>query len=188
MEEAPGHGAVSQAHGTQDGGLLAQRQTQRTHDTNNTATLPSAAPLPFLSGISNPVPPEGYRETSVGTGQLLAVSSVISYICPSIGCRCQFRPNRCMAVVSNEKSHLFLLEAETGLPSHRGGQVGVGNTGIQFSSTQSPWRELWVPRRGLGHRDDPGTDPALKGSQCRGAGRGAGRGTFRRSRPFALKD
>ena len=188
MEEAPGHGAVSQAHGAQDGGLLAQRQTQRTHDTNNTATLPSAAPLPFLSGISNPVPPEGYRETSVGTGQLLAVSSVISYICPSIGCRCQFRPNRCMAVVSNEKSHLFLLEAETGLPRHRGGQVGVGNTGIQFSSTQSPWRELWVPRRGLGHRDDPGTDPALKGSQCRGAGRGAGRGTFRRSRPFALKD
>ena len=112
----------------------AQRQTQRTHDTNNTATLPSAAPLPFLSGISNPVPPEGYRETSVGTGQLLAVSSVISYICPSIGCRCQFRPNRCMAVVSNEKSHLFLLEAETGLPSHRGGQVGWGTW--EFSSVQ----------------------------------------------------
>ena len=113
-----------------------QRQTQRTHDTNNTATLPSVAPLPFLSGISNPVPPEGYRETSVGTGQLLAVSSVISYICPSIGCRCQFRPNRCMAVVSNEKSHLFLLEVETELPSQRGGQVGVGNTGNQFSSVQ----------------------------------------------------
>lgn len=101
-----------------------QRQTQRTHDTDNTATLPSEAPLPFLSGISNPVPPDGYRETSVGTGQLLAVSSVISYICPSIGCRCQFRPNRCMAVVSNEKSHLFLPEVETELPSHRGGQVG----------------------------------------------------------------
>lgn len=136
MEEAPGHGAVSQAHGAQDGGLLAQRQTQRTHDTNNTATLPSAAPLPFLSGISNPVPPEGYRETSVGTGQLLAVSSVISYICPSIGCRCQFRPNRCMAVVSNEKSHLFLLEADTGLPSHRGGAGGGGEHGnsVQFNT------------------------------------------------------
>lgn len=115
-----------------------QRQTQRTHDTDNTATLPSVAPLPFLSGISNPVPPEGYRETSVGTGQLLAVSSVISYICPSIGCRCQFRPNRCMAVVSNEKSHLFLLEMEMKLPSHGGwgGQVGWGTQGfrsVQFS-------------------------------------------------------
>lgn len=116
-----------------------QRQTQRTHDTNNTATLPSVAPLPFLSGISKPVPPEGYRETSVGTGQLLAVSSVISYICPSIGCRCQFRPNRCMAVVSNEKSHLFLLEVEMKLPSHGGvgGEAGVGRTtGIQVSSVQ----------------------------------------------------
>ena len=111
-----------------------QRQTQRTHDTNNTATLPSVAPLPFLSGISNPVPPDGYRETSVGTGQLLAVSSVISYICPSIGCRCQFRPNRCMAVVSNEKSHLFLLEEEMELPSHRGGQLGWGTQ--EFSSAQ----------------------------------------------------
>lgn len=105
---------------------LVQRQTQRTHDTDNTATLPSVAPLPFLSGISNPVPPEGYRETSVGTGQLLAVSSVISYICPSIGCRCQFRPNRCMAVVSNKKSHLFLLEAEMELPNYRRGQMGWG--------------------------------------------------------------
>lgn len=111
-----------------------QRQTQRTHDMNNTATLPSVAPLPFLSGISNPVPPDGYRETSVGTGQLLAVSSVISYICPSIGCRCQFRPNRCMAVVSNEKSHRFLLEVEMELPSHRGGQVGWGTQ--EFSSAQ----------------------------------------------------
>lgn len=111
-----------------------QRQTQRTHDTDNTATLPSVAPLPFLSGISNPVPPDGYRETSVGTGQLLAVSSVISYICPSIGCRCQFRPNRCMAVVSNEKSHLFLPEVEMELPSHRGGWVGWGTQG--FSSAQ----------------------------------------------------
>lgn len=104
------------------------RQTQRTHDTDNAATLPSVAPLPFLSGFSKPVPPEGYRETSVGTGQLLAVSSVISYICPSIGCRCQFRPNRCMAVVSNEKSHLFLLEAETesSQASHKERGSGVG--------------------------------------------------------------
>lgn len=113
---------------------LVQRQTQRTHDTDNTATVPSVAPLPFLSGISNPVPPEGYRETSVGTGQLLAVSSVISYICPSSGCRCQFRPNRCMAVVSNEKSHLFLLEVEMELPSHRGGREGWGTQ--EFSSVQ----------------------------------------------------
>lgn len=116
-------------------GSSAQRQTQRTHDTDNAATLPSAVPLPFLSGVSKPVPPEGYRETSVGTGQLLAVSSVISYICPSIGCRCQFRPNRCMAVVSNEKSHLFLLEAETGLPSHKGkvGRVGEHRHSVQFN-------------------------------------------------------
>lgn len=84
-----------------------QRQTQRTHNKDKTPTVPSLAPLPFLSGNSNPVPPEEYKETSVGTGQLLAVSSVISYICPSIGCRCQFRPNRCMAVVSNEKNHLW---------------------------------------------------------------------------------
>lgn len=114
-----------------------QRQTQRTHNTDNAATLPSAAPLPFLSGVSKPVPPEGYRETSVGTGQLLAVSSVISYICicPSIGCRCQFRPNRCMAVVSNGKSHLFLLEVEMELPSHKERGSGAGNTDPQFSST-----------------------------------------------------
>lgn len=84
-----------------------ERRTQRTHNTDNTPTVPSPAPLPFLSGTSSPVPPEEYRETSVGTGQLLAVSSVISYIWPSIGCRCQFRPNRCMAVVSNEKNHLL---------------------------------------------------------------------------------
>lgn len=74
---------------------------------DNTPIVPSPFPLTFLSGNSNPVPPEEYKEMSVGTGQLLAVSSVISYICPSIGCRCQFRPNRCMAVVSNEKSHLL---------------------------------------------------------------------------------
>lgn len=156
----------------------AQRQTQRTHDTNNTATLPSVAPLPFLSGISKPVPPEGYRETSVGTGQLLAVSSVISYICPSIGCRCQFRPNRCMAVVSNEKSHLFLLEAETGLPSHRGGWEGWGAR--EFSSVQhgAPAESSGRYGGGLGRRADPGTDPALKGSQSRGGGRGAGWGDF----------
>lgn len=131
------HGAVSQAHDAHNGGLLSSKADTETHDTDNIATLPSVAPLPFLSGISNPVPPEGYRETSVGTGQLLAVSSVISYICPSIGCRCQFRPNRCMAVVSNEKSHLFLLEAEMKLPSHGGwgGRWG-GNTGVQVSSVQ----------------------------------------------------
>lgn len=105
-----------------------QRQTQTTHNTDNAATLPSVAPLPFLSGVSKPVPPEGYRETSVGTGQLLAVSSVISYICPSSGCRCQFRPNRCMAVVSNEKSHLFLLEVKIELPRHEERGPGVGNT------------------------------------------------------------
>lgn len=113
---------------------LLQRQTQRTHNTHNAATVPSVAPLPFLSGVSKPVPPEGYRETSVGTGQLLAVSSVISYICPSIGCRCQFRPNRCMAVVSNEKSHLFLLEGEMELPRNgeRVGRVGRHRHSVQF--------------------------------------------------------
>lgn len=123
------------------------RQTQRTHDTDNAATLPSVAPLPFLSGFSKPVPPEGYRETSVGTGQLLAVSSVISYICPSIGCRCQFRPNRCMAVVSNEKSHLFLLEAETeSSQATRRGGLGWGDTDPRLSSTSAPGgRSLRVP-------------------------------------------
>lgn len=80
-----------------------ERDTTRT----NTSTVPSPAPLPFLSGNSIPVPPEACKETSVGIGQLPAVSSVISNICPSIGCRCQFRPNRCMAAVSNEKSQLW---------------------------------------------------------------------------------
>lgn len=128
-----------------------QRQTQRTHNTDNAATLPSVAPLPFLSGVSKPVPPEGYRETSVGTGQLLAVSSVISYICPSIGCRCQFRPNRCMAVVSNGNSHLFLLEVEMELPSHKeGGLGGEHRPSVQFNNSP-PERYLGVPgpARGL---------------------------------------
>lgn len=131
----------------------SHRQTQRTHDTDNAVTLPSVAPLPFLSGFSKPVPPEGYRETSVGTGQLLAVSSVISYICPSIGCRCQFRPNRCMAVVSNEKSHLFLLEAETELPSHKERGSDVGNTDHRLSSTSAPgerWHRVPAPAGALG--------------------------------------
>ena len=130
-----------------------QRQTQRTHDTDNAATLPSAAPLPFLSGGSKPVPPEGYRETSVGTGQLLAVSSVISYICPSIGCRCQFRPNRCMAVVSNGKSHPFLLEGEMELPSHEGGVWGGEHRpSVQFNN--SPRREIsWSNRPCKGTQD-----------------------------------
>ena len=165
----------------------AQRQTQRTHDTNNTATLPSVAPLPFLSGISKPVPPEGYRETSVGTGQLLAVSSVISYICPSIGCRCQFRPNRCMAVVSNEKSHRFLLEVETGLPSHRGGWAGVGSTGVQFRSTGSPCRELWALwgdwATGLTRAQTLPSRAHSLGAQ----GEGQDGGTFRRPRPLLQK-
>lgn len=143
-----------------------QRQTQKTHNTDNAATLPSAVPLPFLSGVSKPVPPEGYRETSVGTGQLLAVSSVISYICPSIGCRCQFRPNRCMAVVSNGESHLFLLEVEMELPKPHGEGSGVGEWssqshrerglewGTQMLSSvqqQPPKRSLRVPSpaRGL---------------------------------------
>lgn len=145
----------------------SHRQTQRTHDTDNAATLPSVAPLPFLSGFSKPVPPEGYRETSVGTGQLLAVSSVISYICPSIGCRCQFRPNRCMAVVSNEKSHLFLLEVEMELPSHK--EMGVWGGGTQTLGSAQHWplegdRLECQPLQGyLGHSDDLGLGLALKG-------------------------
>lgn len=106
LEKAP-DGSI-EGNGTWDWMAGVQRQTEDSQH-GHTPTIPSLAPLPFLSGNSNPVPPEGYKETSVGTGQLLAVSSVISYICPSIGCRCQFRPNRCMAVVSNEKSHLFLF-------------------------------------------------------------------------------
>lgn len=107
LEEAPDDGSI-EGNGTCDWMAGVQRRTEDSQH-GQTPTVPSPAPLPFLSGNSNPVPPEGYKETSVGTGQLLAVSSVISYICPSIGCRCQFRPNRCMAVVSNEKSHLFLF-------------------------------------------------------------------------------
>jgi len=108
LEKAPDDGSIED-NGTWDWMAGVQRQTEDSQH-GHTPTIPSLVPLPFLSGNSNPVPPEeGYKETSVGTGQLLAVSSVISYICPSIGCRCQFRPNRCMAVVSNEKSHLFLF-------------------------------------------------------------------------------
>lgn len=107
LEKAPDDGSI-EGNGTWDWMAGVQRQTEDSQH-GHTPTIPSLVPLPFLSGNSNPVPPEGYKETSVGTGQLLAVSSVISYICPSIGCRCQFRPNRCMAVVSNEKSHLFLF-------------------------------------------------------------------------------
>ena len=170
-----------------------ERQTQRTHDTDNTATLPSVAPLPFLSGISNPVPPEGYRETSVGTGQLLAVSSVISYICPSIGCRCQFRPNRCMAVVSNEKSHLFLLEAEMKLPSHRGGQVGWGITGIQISSVEqkapegsSCTAEPFIGNEGGVRIGVTKAWTCPQGLTSSGPGPGAQVGVFGRSRTCAL--
>lgn len=130
-----------------------QRQTQRTHNTDNAATLPSVAPLPFLSGVSKPVPPEGYRETSVGTGQLLAVSSVISYICPSIGCRCQFRPNRCMAVVSNGNSHLFLLEVEMELPSHKEGGLGWGTQTVSSVQQQPPREISWSTRPCKGARD-----------------------------------
>lgn len=157
-----------------------QRQTQKTHNTDNAATLPSAVPLPFLSGVSKPVPPEGYRETSVGTGQLLAVSSVISYICPSIGCRCQFRPNRCMAVVSNGESHLFLLEVEMELPKPHGEGSGWGNgapkaTGrgvwsgghrcsVQFNN--SPRKDLLEYQAlpgGSRHSGDQGFRPCLEG-------------------------
>lgn len=169
-----------------------QRQTQRTHNTDDAATLPSVAPLPFLSGFSKPVPPEGYRETSVGTGQLLAVSSVISYICPSIGCRCQFRPNRCMAVVSNEKSHPFLLEVEMELPSHKERGSGVGNTDPKFTSTMAPgerFLKVSGPARGLGAQWWSRLRPCPRGAHSLVMlGMDERSQSFRRSWPFPSKE
>lgn len=157
---------------------------QRTHGHRTTQQPYLLRLFAFPVRISNPVPPEGYRERHVGTGQLLAVSSVISYICPSIGCRCQFRPNRCMAVVSNEKSHLFCWRRKWDSQAIGEGRWGWGNMGTQFSSTQRPGESSGG---GLGHRDDPGMDLPSRAHSLGAQGEGQDGGAFRRSRPFASK-
>lgn len=57
--------------------------------------IPSS--LPLRSGSSSPVLPRGGRPRSVGMDRLLVLSSASRYNCPCMGCKCQFKPNRCMA-------------------------------------------------------------------------------------------
>lgn len=57
--------------------------------------IPSS--LPLRSGSSRPVLPRGGRPRSVGTDRLLVLSSASRYNCPCMGCKCQFKPNRCIA-------------------------------------------------------------------------------------------
>lgn len=183
MEEAPE--AWSGESGTWHAGWRSPRLKGRhrglTARTTQQPYLLRLQPTFSCQGSLTPVPPEGYRRRPLARPTAGCVLRDL-HICPSIGCRCQFRPNRCMAVVSNEKSHLFLLEAEMGLPSHRG-QVG-GNMGTQFSSTQRPWRAL----EGTGPTGM--TQAWTLPSRAHSLGRrekGQDGGTFRRSRPFASK-
>lgn len=58
------------------------------------------------------------------------------------------------------------------------GRWGWGTRELSSVQHRGPGESSGCYGGGLGHRDDPGMDPALKGSQSRGAGRGAGWGNF----------